>query len=254
MHYHVAGLLRARGRLPWKPAAPLLNSVHKVIRNNSKTTGQSPFKVLDLPHTASETQIKTRYRELAKSLHPDASGDAVKFLEVGDAYQKLSNPQSRSMWAELERKGQEQAAASEAGQKNGEQTQQRSRSGSAEQNSRTEKEKATTRKAKQMNGQMKVPEWITERTVTREPRRKILKRMPSYNSSELPGYRNPYHIMQETHIFKGLLMCVYLFVHYRALGQPFRFATSDGVYFNPFTRILKAIPFRIYFLLFKRRR
>lgn len=44
---------------------------------------------LELPHDADFGNIKSRFRELAKRYHPDSGGDADKFIELMDNYQKL---------------------------------------------------------------------------------------------------------------------------------------------------------------------
>lgn len=44
---------------------------------------------LDLPFDADEQAVKKRFRELAKRYHPDAGGDAAKFVELMAAYRKL---------------------------------------------------------------------------------------------------------------------------------------------------------------------
>jgi len=46
--------------------------------------------LLDLPFNADGQDIKKRFRELAKKHHPDAGGDASRFIELMDAYRKLS--------------------------------------------------------------------------------------------------------------------------------------------------------------------
>ena len=47
------------------------------------------LKLLDLPHDADETDVKSKFRELAKIHHPDAGGDAEKFIELMKAYKGL---------------------------------------------------------------------------------------------------------------------------------------------------------------------
>ena len=62
------------------------------------------LRVLDLSAAASEQEIKTRYRKLAKLYHPDrnrqnATAAAEKFMEVSEAYEtlmKLRSSRSRS--------------------------------------------------------------------------------------------------------------------------------------------------------------
>ena len=51
---------------------------------------KDPFKVLGLNRTATKAEVKAKYRELAKKLHPDAeSGDAKLMEEVNRAYNLL---------------------------------------------------------------------------------------------------------------------------------------------------------------------
>ncbi len=50
------------------------------------------YRVLNLTHDASDAQIKTAYRNLAKLYHPDKSGTSNtrgKFIEVNEAYEIL---------------------------------------------------------------------------------------------------------------------------------------------------------------------
>ncbi len=48
---------------------------------------------LDLPFDADESEIKRRFRQLAKVHHPDVGGDAGKFIELMEMYKKLINRQ-----------------------------------------------------------------------------------------------------------------------------------------------------------------
>lgn len=61
---------------------------------------KTPFEVLSLKNTASTAEIKARYKELAKSLHPDKkpSGDLAKFQELAQAYELLVDPNRRSYY------------------------------------------------------------------------------------------------------------------------------------------------------------
>ena len=53
------------------------------------------YQILEIKYTADETEIKKAYRKKAKILHPDAGGDKVKFQEIADAFETLSDPAKR---------------------------------------------------------------------------------------------------------------------------------------------------------------
>jgi curved DNA-binding protein CbpA len=84
---------------------------------------RNAYDVLNLPRTASQEEIKKRYRELARQYHPDVNqGDpsaSKKFGDVTTAYKTLSDPQSRATHdAELtlrERQAAQAAARSNGG-------------------------------------------------------------------------------------------------------------------------------------------
>lgn len=44
---------------------------------------------LNLPLSADENDVKKRFRELVMKYHPDAGGDANKFIELMETYKKL---------------------------------------------------------------------------------------------------------------------------------------------------------------------
>lgn len=62
------------------------------------------YKILDLPFTASQHDIKKAYRQLAMKYHPDknAGNDRAQaqFLEIKEAYQVLSDPGRRSLYSQ----------------------------------------------------------------------------------------------------------------------------------------------------------
>ena len=45
---------------------------------------------LDLPPNADENGVKARFRDLAKTHHPDNGGDAAKFVELMKTYRELT--------------------------------------------------------------------------------------------------------------------------------------------------------------------
>src|SRR5215469_821394 len=63
------------------------------------------YKVLGVERTASEADIKSAYRKLARKHHPDVNpGDKnaeQKFKEINEAYQVLSDPTKRKKYDEL---------------------------------------------------------------------------------------------------------------------------------------------------------
>jgi curved DNA-binding protein len=59
------------------------------------------YKTLGVSKTATEGEIKTAYRKLARRYHPDVnkdSGAEDKFKEVNEAYQVLSDPEKRKKY------------------------------------------------------------------------------------------------------------------------------------------------------------
>jgi curved DNA-binding protein len=52
-----------------------------------------PWQILGVERGASPDDIKSAYRKLARDHHPDLGGDPNRFIEIQQAYEKLSNPQ-----------------------------------------------------------------------------------------------------------------------------------------------------------------
>jgi DnaJ-class molecular chaperone len=63
---------------------------------------QDYYAVLGVPRTASEKEIKSAFRKLARKYHPDVNpGDKSaeeRFKEINEAYEVLSNPESRKKY------------------------------------------------------------------------------------------------------------------------------------------------------------
>lgn len=54
------------------------------------------YDLLGVSKNATGEEIKKAYRKMAMKYHPDRGGDQVKFKEINEAYQVLSNPQKRA--------------------------------------------------------------------------------------------------------------------------------------------------------------
>ena len=82
------------------------------------------YKVLELPKTATEAEIKKAYRRLAMKLHPDRNPDDKAaeegFKEAKEAYEVLSDPQKRATYDQLGHAGLEQQSRGGAGVNPGE--------------------------------------------------------------------------------------------------------------------------------------
>ena len=62
------------------------------------------YKILGVERGASETDIKKAFRKLAHKYHPDVSKEKdaeVKFKDVNEAYQTLSDPEKRAAYDQL---------------------------------------------------------------------------------------------------------------------------------------------------------
>jgi DnaJ-class molecular chaperone len=60
---------------------------------------ESYYKILNLQENATMDEIKKNYRKLSLEFHPDRpTGNAEKFKQINEAYEVLSNPQSRQQY------------------------------------------------------------------------------------------------------------------------------------------------------------
>jgi len=80
------------------------------------------YEVLGLPKSATEADIKKAYRTLAKKFHPDVNKEAgsdVKFKEVQEAYETLTDPQKRSTYDQFGHAGMDGANFGQGGFQSG---------------------------------------------------------------------------------------------------------------------------------------
>ena len=66
------------------------------------------YKILGVSENASESDIKSAYRELAKKYHPDKhKGDPkaeARFKEISEAYATLNDPKKRAQYDQMRRR------------------------------------------------------------------------------------------------------------------------------------------------------
>jgi DnaJ-class molecular chaperone len=53
------------------------------------------YAIMGLTRNAPHSVVRTRYRNLAKTLHPDVGGNAQQFAELQEAYEVLGDPVKR---------------------------------------------------------------------------------------------------------------------------------------------------------------
>src|SRR6516225_4147017 len=63
------------------------------------------YETLGVPKTASENEIRSAFRKLARKYHPDVAKDKKaaeeKFKEINEAYEVLSDPEKRKKYDQL---------------------------------------------------------------------------------------------------------------------------------------------------------
>ncbi|HYA01284.1 MAG TPA: DnaJ C-terminal domain-containing protein [Candidatus Binatia bacterium] len=83
------------------------------------TTFKDYYATLGVPHTATEKEIKSAFRKLARQYHPDVNKGSktaeARFKEVTEAYEVLGDPQKRKQYDELGAQTREYEAWQRAG-------------------------------------------------------------------------------------------------------------------------------------------
>lgn len=59
---------------------------------------RDPYQILGVNKDASQEEIKSAYRKLAKKYHPDLGGDPEKFKEINEANDVLSDPNKKAQY------------------------------------------------------------------------------------------------------------------------------------------------------------
>ncbi|CAK7323846.1 unnamed protein product [Dovyalis caffra] len=97
---------RSRRRIQIKAS---VSTFPDAIRDDSRNSALSLYEILRVNPCASQVEIKTAYRSLAKVYHPDAmfnhdhqqdddeeQSDGGDFIEIHNAYETLSDPAARA--------------------------------------------------------------------------------------------------------------------------------------------------------------
>jgi len=60
----------------------------------------NPYEILGVPASASDDQLRSAYRRMARATHPDSGGDGDEFAKVSRAYAILRDPEMRKRFDE----------------------------------------------------------------------------------------------------------------------------------------------------------
>jgi len=71
--------------------------------NNSIASADifDPFEILSLQSSANMTEVKSAYRSMSKTHHPDKGGDTATFQKINLAYKALSDATSKANWEQF---------------------------------------------------------------------------------------------------------------------------------------------------------
>merc|ERR1712179_149802 len=89
----------------------IMRTLHLILIFSSSVAAvvdDTYYKLLEIPTTATKTQIKSAYRKLALKYHPDqnkTAGAAEKFIQISQAYEILSNDERKEYYDRFGREG-----------------------------------------------------------------------------------------------------------------------------------------------------
>ena len=87
------------------PSSPLLSPRHTAAEHLESFSSESLYAILNLDRSASEAEIRDRYRSLASTFHPDRQRDDAtrlaahgRFQEIQRAYEVLTDDHKRTVY------------------------------------------------------------------------------------------------------------------------------------------------------------
>lgn len=88
------------------PDSEIMERAKRMLRwlDGEEADGKSPHEILGVSQSASDREILRRYRVLSKRVHPDRHGTgdqgywSARQRAVNEAFQALSDPESRALW------------------------------------------------------------------------------------------------------------------------------------------------------------
>jgi len=92
-------------RPPSPPGSPLLSPTLTSAETLESFSSDSLYAIFNLPRSASDAEIRDRYRSLASTYHPDRQRDELsrraaheRFTEIQRAYEILTDPTKRTIY------------------------------------------------------------------------------------------------------------------------------------------------------------